>query len=199
LPIKTGILALAVDLKKAPTGWWIGLWEYYIEQWRLTLNICLFCTIAVLAVWSYTAAPFVFGRTVTMGKLTGMSCGSRGYGYTYAYSVQGVLYAGESGWGGLDGNPGTCSRDRVGQPVRVTYSPMHPERNLGGTIEGRFGSSVMVLIGGIVLMTLFGIPAGYIKERWQQRSGQAQRVPASLSRQQRRALKRREWKADKLN
>jgi hypothetical protein len=178
-------------------GWWKGLRRYYKEQWRLTLFACVFFAIAAMAVAAYSVAPFAFDRTVTRGTLTGVRCGSTSYSYTYSYSAQGTLYTGESGWGSLDGNPGRCSRDRIGHPAWVTFNPIHPERSVGGTIAQRF-YSIAVLVGLMtVFMYLIAIPADYVKARWQGRLGKAPSGPGPLSRQYRRALERRERKASK--
>lgn len=185
--------------KKVSIGWWVGLGQYYIAHWRLKLFGCLVLIVAALAIWLDGSAPFAVGSSVTSGEVTSVSCGSKSYSYTYSYSVHGALYSGESGWGGSDGNPGSCATGRIGQPVLVTFDQTHPDRSLGGTIEGRFISCAQILGFTVVFMALFGIPISYVKERWRQRAGEAQAIPASASRQHRRALERRERKANRIH
>ena len=145
----------------------------------------------------YTTAPFALSRAVTTGKFTSLSCGGKGYNYTYSYTVQGALYSGESGWGNWDGNEGPCSTSRVGQPAFVTYDPAHPERSISGSIAGRFKPDLVILGLLSIAMTFVFVPVSYATAR---RKGWTPRVingPTLLSRQSRRALERRERKTNK--
>lgn len=183
--------------KLGQVNWWVGLRRYYLEEWPSTRAVCLFFIVGASAIWICIVAPFALGYAVTTGELTNVSCRSKGYAYAYVYSVQGTIYSGVSGFGGLDGNPGTCSRHRIWQPVLVTYSPTHPERSLGGTIEGRFLSGLMLVGSGIGFLVLFGVPMNYIMERRRRPVGDEEFEPSS--RQYRRARDRRERKAMSQN
>lgn len=145
----------------------------------------------------YTVAPYAFGHAVTRGTITGMSCGGKGYSYTYSYSVQNTSYEGKAGWGGSDGNPGTCAKSRIGEPAWVTYNTAHPDQSLGGTIGGRLRSTLQLIGLCLIVLPLVAMPSSYMQERRDRKSGKIPPPPGPMSRQQRRALARREQKTEK--
>jgi hypothetical protein len=185
------------DSKATPMTWWGGLGLYYKDQWRVTLLAIVIYSVVFVVPAIYTTAPFALSRAVTTGKFTSLSCGGKGYNYTYSYTVQGALYSGESGWGNWDGNEGPCSSSRVGQPAFVTYDPAHPERSIGGTIAGRFKPDLVILGLLSVAMTFVFVPVSYATARRKGWTPRELNGPPPLSRQSRRALERRERKANK--
>lgn len=178
--------------------WWVGLGYYYKDQWRFTLLAIVIYSAAFIVPAVYSTAPFALSHAVTTGKFTSLSCGGKGYNYTYSYVVRGALYSGESAWGNWDGNEGSCSRDRVGQPAFVTYDPAHPERSISGTIAGRFKPDVVILGLLTIGMVFVFVPMSYAKARRKGWRPKALTGPPPLSRQSRRALERQERKANNL-
>lgn len=187
-----------MDAAKLPDsgqpGWLSGLRLHYAEQRRTMVFTTLFFAAAAFASWAYSAAPFlVVGRFIT-GRVTGVQCGSKGYGYTYTYEVAGVRYYGASGWGGIDGNRGHCSSDLVGQDVVITYNGEHPGTSIGGTPEGRgtFMAILFAWVSGFLWLVI--APIEYVKARRKRTTESAGGAPRSLSRQQRRAIQREQQK-----
>lgn len=176
-------------------GWWEGLGPYYIKEWPSTALACLFFFAVFVAIWIYNAGPFLVGSAITNGTVTRVWCGTKGYEYDFSYEVRGVQYSGHAGSGAWDGNIGRCA-DRVGQRALITYSQSHPERSLGGTVKDRFTAGAQLMGALTIFMTLIGMPLSYTKQRRQQRKGQFLDGDAPLSRQQRRALERKQRKAD---
>ncbi len=176
-------------------GWWEGLGPYYIKEWPATVLACLFFFAAFVAIWIYNAGPFLMGSAVTSGTVTSVWCGTKGYDYDYSYKVGAVRYSGHARSGAWDGNVGRCA-DRVGQRALITYSQSHPERSLGGTVKDRFTAGAQLMGALTIVMMLIGMPLSYTKQRRQTRNGQLQDDDLPLSRQQRRALERRQRKAD---
>lgn len=179
-------------------GWWEGLGRHYQQEWRMTLVGCVGFAIAALGVWAYSVGPCAFDHVITTGTRTNVSCGSKGYSYTYSYSLKGVLYSGESEWGGQDGNPGHCSGALIGGSVRVTYNPIHPEQSFGGTIGDRLLSTVKLVALTSLGMAIFFVPLDYTKARRKAPSETTSVARTPVSRQDRRAMERREHKARKV-